>query len=146
MNVEDIMEIYPDQGDEPFYGPSDYTPLLESIGRIVVRKDDDDYQGDTFVLLYDPETNLYGYLVFGWGSCSGCDALQGCTTYQEVLDLRNLMASQVIWRTAEEMFEWLHLHDWEGDWYGDSPTCKAFVQEAKDYLADVILGRVTPPA
>jgi len=34
-----------------FDSPVDYTPIIQSFGHIIVRTDEDGYQGDTFVLL-----------------------------------------------------------------------------------------------
>ena len=34
-----------------------------------------DYQGDEIVVVFDPKSGQYGYLVHGYGSCSGCDVL-----------------------------------------------------------------------
>ena len=55
---------------------TDYTSILNQFGYIVIKVDDDDYQGDSRVL-YEGYKDEVGYLQFGWGSCSGCDALQG---------------------------------------------------------------------
>ena len=69
-----------------FY-PPDYEQLIESIGiQIIVSVSDDGWQGDTRLLFY--EEDKYGFLVFGWGSCSGCDALQACQSKKEVLTVR----------------------------------------------------------
>ncbi len=73
----------------------DYTPLLERIGNIAIRIDQDDYQGDSWILY--KEGNKYGYLNFGWGSCSGCDALQDCSNIFEVYELAKELESNTIW-------------------------------------------------
>ena len=73
----------------------DYTPMLEQFGEILIRVDDNDYQGDSY-LIYKKE-NSYGYLRFGWGSCSGCDALQACDTIQEVQELMDTLYNDIIW-------------------------------------------------
>jgi len=64
------------------HGWYDYTPLISYFGHIILRVDDTDYQGDSRVLYEEGER--YGYLNFGWGSCSGCDSLQACDTASEV--------------------------------------------------------------
>lgn len=76
--------LYPDF-DETWGGPGDYTPIIESFGEVLVRVDDQDYQGDTRVLL--KKGGQYGFLNFGWGSCSGCDALQGCDSFSDIDEL-----------------------------------------------------------
>ena len=71
--MEDIRSIYPGL-EEPFYGPGDYSPILLSFdAEIVLAADDQDYQGDSYVLYRRGDS--FGVLIFGWGSCSGCDAL-----------------------------------------------------------------------
>jgi hypothetical protein len=76
-----------------------YRDLID-FGSIVLEASDSDYQGDTLMLLqYGTE---YGVLLFGWGSCSGCDALQGCESFEEVAKLRNDLLSQVQWSDSLE--------------------------------------------
>ena len=70
----DAKKLYPDF--EKYYSEGDYDPMVNAFGNVVVRVDDDDYQGDTRVL-YNNDGKI-GYLVFGWGSCCCCDALQSC--------------------------------------------------------------------
>ena len=73
----------------------DYQPILEEFGEILVQVDEDNYQGDSY-LLYKKD-NQYGFLVFGWGSCSGCDALQACSSIDEVQELMNQLYSDIKW-------------------------------------------------
>ncbi len=87
-------EMYPDY-EEPFYGPGSYQPILDSFGKIVVQVDDDDYQGDSRVVYKDGDS--YGMLVFGWGSCSGCDALQACTTFSDIDELIDQLKNDIKW-------------------------------------------------
>lgn len=47
---------------ESFY---DYNPIVNHFGNVVVRVDDDDYQGNTRVLYKNGD--IYGLLLFGWG-------------------------------------------------------------------------------
>ena len=41
-------------------------------------------------------------MIFGWGSCSGCDALQGCDSLDDIIDLRNDFARSVVWFDSVE--------------------------------------------
>ena len=91
---------------------SDYTPMLEQFGEILIRVDDGDYQGDSY-LIYKKE-NSYGYLRFGWGSCSGCDALQACNTIQEVQNLMDTLYNDIIWFVSlAELKKYFANKDWE---------------------------------
>lgn len=137
--MKPIREVYPDEGQEPFYGPCNYNPLLESLGHdILVQVDDSDYQGDSR-LLFRREDGKIGYLNFGWGSCSGCDSLQGCETYAQIEELRDELAAAVQWfDSAEAALDWFHSADWEGkhSWHHDEQ--KEFLRKAKDTLASLL--------
>ena len=73
----------------------DYQPMLDEFGEILLKVDEDDYQGDSF-LIYKKD-NKYGLLIFGWGSCSGCDALQACNNIDEVQELMNSLYDSITW-------------------------------------------------
>ena len=74
----DVKELYKDES----WGWYDYQPMLNAFGKVAIQVDDDAYQGDSR-LLYD-ENGKIGVLIFGWGSCSGCDALQACGSLEVV--------------------------------------------------------------
>ena len=132
-------ELYPDYAEEEkkdgsFYGPSDYTPILENIGDILLRVDDDDYQGDSRVLYAEGER--IGYLQFGWGSCSGCDALQGCDHISEIQALMKNLCDNVHWfANRAEALEWFNTHDWKGDYSWHDAEQQQFIQGAIALLA-----------
>ena len=70
------------------FGFCDYRPMIDSFGyEILLQVDDKDYQGDSRLLFRD--VSRYGILIFGWGSCSGCDSLQACESLEDVEKLRN---------------------------------------------------------
>lgn len=105
-------------------GP-DYRDLIDSFEHeVLVEHMVGNYQGDYLFLLRDGDR--YGYLVVGYGSCGGCDALEaafdtnryhpdGCA----VTDLRDWLYTQVRWEdSAQAMLEYLSEHDWEGSYYG----------------------------
>ena len=111
--MKDIREVYdPDQS----WGWGSYDPMLESMGyEIKVQVDDCDYQGDSRLLLKDGER--YGILIFGWGSCSGCDALQACESIEEVGELRDELNDDIRWfNSKQEAVQFFKEHDWRGDW------------------------------
>lgn len=134
-----IREVYPDQGEEPFYGPGNYDPLLQSMGyEIVLQVDDSDYQGDTRVLFKDGDK--YGLLIFGWGSCSGCDSLQACSTYRELEELRQELWQQIRWDTAGLLLSYVTNKDWETEWSWHASETREFVDKAIAYLQDKAKG------
>ena len=109
-----------DEFSEMFY----YEELLKCISAdIIDHEDEDAWQGDSWYLFKQDD---YGYLVFGWGSCSGCDALQGCENFDEVTDLLNRLHDSIIWKSREEMLEYFETKDWKLEYYGKNPEFKKF--------------------
>lgn len=129
-----VKELYPDV--EWTYGTGSYQPMVDSFGRVILQVDDHDYQGDTRVL-YEKD-GLYGLLIFGWGSCSGCDALQACTCIEDAENLRARLESSIDWKSASELLNYVLTHDWEGDYSGSSSEAKEFVEKAKELLQAII--------
>src|SRR5262249_9459299 len=85
-----VLSVYPELNDEDgYFCVSCYEPMIAAFGRFIVGADDADYQGDSYRLIADGDEpgQRYGMLIFGWGSCSGCDALQACSSVQEVQEL-----------------------------------------------------------
>ncbi|MCE5185056.1 MAG: hypothetical protein LLF76_02900 [Planctomycetaceae bacterium] len=120
-------DLYPDY--DGGYGPRDYQPMLESFGTILLQVDDDDYQGDSRVLYQD--AHRIGYLQFGWGSCSGCDALQAVFTVQGLDNLIKELRDSVIWfDSPREALEYFNRHDWGGDYSWHSEEQKQFIHRA----------------
>jgi hypothetical protein len=127
-------ELYPECAEKKrkygyWSGPSDYSPIIAEFGSILLRVDDDDYQGDSRVL-YEQGGKI-GYLQFGWGSCSGCDALQGCSSMDEVQKLMDELRDQVKWFDSKaDALRWFQAHDWKGDYSWHDEQQKRFVSEA----------------
>lgn len=104
----------------------DYQPMLNEFGEILHQVDDDGYRGDSF-LIYKND-NKYGLLIFGWGSCSGCDALQGCTNIDEVQELMDQLYNDIKWfDSLQELKDYISNDDTvELKWYCISDTFKKF--------------------
>ena len=139
--MKPINEVYPEEAQEEqkrgaCYGPSDYTPMLDSMGyETLLRVDDGDYQGDSRLILRDG--SRYGVLIFGWGSCSGCDALQACHSMKDIDDLRTSLRDSVKWfESQEECLRYFETHDWEGDYCWHADETRQFVREGKQLLTE----------
>ena len=139
--MKPINEVYPEEAQEEkkrgaCYGPSDYTPMLDSMGyETLLRVDDSEYQGDSRLILRDG--SRYGVLIFGWGSCSGCDALQACDSMKEIEELRTRLRDDIKWfDTRAELLSYFETHDWEGDYSWNAEETKQFVSEGKRILAE----------
>lgn len=123
-----VTELYP--GYKGGYGLCDYQPIIDACGDVLLQVDDSDYQGDTRALLRDA-AGRYGHLQFGWGSCSGCDALQWCSTVADVQLLADAIESEVRWfDTAAEALAYFEGHDWQGDYSWRRDEQRKFVAQA----------------
>lgn len=139
--MKDIREVYPDV-NEGYFCVGNYTPLLESFGyEIVEHGSDNDYQGDDYLLFRDGDR--YGLLVFGWGSCSGCDALQACNSYEDIDGLRASLHDQIKWDSAASLLTYMEGKDWELEWYGREEAFQWFLPRALDALRSAT---ITTPA
>ena len=128
--MKTASELYPDYTGG--YGPSNYQPIIDSFGEVLLQVDDQDYQGDSRVLYKDGRR--YGLLIFGWGSCSGCDALQACDTVADVDTLIERLHGAVIWKSKAEMAKYLVEHDWEGDFSWHAGETREFLRQAKEVM------------
>jgi hypothetical protein len=113
--------------DEHSWGTS-YDALIETMGY-------DDYQGDTFLLVRKGER--YGVLMYGWGSCSGCDAAQAVGSLKEANELRDQLYNGITWNDSlEDLTKWLAGDDEELQWYGHRDTYKKFVAKVEKHLTE----------
>lgn len=128
--MKNIREIYPGCETEKYFNaPINYDPLLESFGyKVVLKVDDDDYQGDSRVLFKNKKEE-YGYLIFGWGSCSGCDALQASSSYNDLEELQQKLFEDIKWfYSLEEIQGYFKQKDWELEYCGHSEETKKFIK------------------
>lgn len=127
-------QLYPDYEDGD-YGPDDYQPIIKSFGSVAIQVDDNDYQGDTRVLYNDNEKGL-GLLIFGWGSCSGCDALQAVSSHAELQELIDELEQSIKWfKNKKEALDYISNKDWAGEFCWHSDETKKFIELAKIYLS-----------
>jgi hypothetical protein len=129
--MKKATEIYKEcLEDDYWYGTGDYQPMLEQFGEIVVQVDDNDYQGDSRVLYKDKKR--YGWLQFGWGSCSGCDALQACSSIDEIQELMDELKQQIKWfESAHECHEYFSEKDWSIDYSWMADQQREFINKVK---------------
>src|SRR3989304_7401260 len=103
-----IHELFPGS-----YCPS-WEEFVESFGfEVLLCAKVGGYQGDLIVLLR--EGQRYGYLTLGYGSCGGCDMLEGCSSYRELDGLWKSALHEIHWELNKQaMYAWLSERDWEG--------------------------------
>lgn len=132
----DVKELYPEEKytyNGEYCRISDYNPMLDAFGNVVVRVDTDSYQGDTYIL-YDNGDKI-GHLIFGWGSCSGCDTLQRCESIEEVQELCDHLENSIKWFDSnEEALKWIITHDWFGDYLCYQDETYEYIGRAIIYL------------
>jgi len=130
-------ELYPSYWEEEekngnFYGPGNYQPIIDELGNVLVQVDDNDYQGDSRVL-YEKD-GKYGYLIFGWGSCSGCDELQGCENIWEIQVLMENLETNIRWYdTIDELKQYFKDKDWDLEYSWHAEETKEFVDKVINY-------------
>ena len=135
--MKNAKELYPEYWDEEqkegsFFGPYDYDPIINEIGNVLIKIDDDDYQGDSRIL-YEKD-GKYGFLIFGWGSCSGCDSLQRCENIKEIQDLIDELVNDVKWfDSLEELQDYFSEKDWELEYSWHDQETKEFIDQVLNY-------------
>jgi hypothetical protein len=114
----------------------DYQDLIDTFGfETMISVDAGSYSGDTFCILRDGE--MYGYLEFGWGSCSGCDALLACNNHNDLEELQMSLYNDIKWfDTLSELKEYFRTHDWEGDWCWHEEEHKVFREKVLNLTDD----------
>lgn len=118
------------------YNYQSYDQMVDAMnGEVVLSVHDNDYQGDSRYLMKDGDR--FGVLIFGWGSCSGCDAFEGCDSNEERESLKRDLENSIEWRSLDELIEWLNSHDYEGSWYWRSKEMRDFIKQVFEYL-DVV--------
>lgn len=68
------IEVDPESGR--IKRPPSYRDTVSMFGDVVAETEWGGYEGDTLWMLKGAQG--YGIPTFGWGSCSGCDALEAC--------------------------------------------------------------------
>lgn len=136
--MKSAQELYPDltyqsiDGSTRWAGASDYQPIIDEFGEVLIQVDDSDYQGDTRVLY--KKNGKFGYLIFGWGSCSGCDSLQACRTIQEIEALMGGLENDIIWfDTLEDLQKHFREKDWELEYAWHHEETKEFIQKVLNF-------------
>lgn len=111
-----------------------YDELVDSFEvEVVFDEHDNDYQGDSYYLLKDGDK--YGILVFGWGSCSGCDALEACYgDLAEATRLRDSLWESVDWMDEEGLRQYCATKRWDSEWYYYREAGRKFTERLKSHL------------
>lgn len=109
-----------------------YDQLIASFNfEVLLEESDNGYSGDTFILF--KIDNYYGFLDFGWGSCSGCDALQGCgDDINRIKELREKLFQKIIWKMSLEEMKIYVSNEENIQWYDYSEAFEKFKKKLFD--------------
>jgi hypothetical protein len=133
-----VLNVFPELKDGGVYPDGGYESIVDVFGqRVLVAVDDDDYQGSSYRLIADGDEpdQRYGLLIFGWGSCSGCDALQACESVQDLQELADSLQDSILWfPNKEALREYMEKHDWEGDWSWHREEAHDFRRQVMEFL------------
>lgn len=106
-----------------------YKDLVSDNGNytILAEVSDNDYQGETRFFLFDPATGRFGFTTVGWGSCSYCDALEGCESDEEREALGEDLRSAIRWyHTMGQAKAAVAEYDFAGNYCGDHSNNETF--------------------
>src|SRR5687767_11654660 len=82
-NMGDVRELFPEcKAEDGWFNHPGYAAIIASFGDVDLKVSDNDWQGSTYAVIR--RLGKVGYLEFGWGSCSGCDALEACESYDDL--------------------------------------------------------------
>lgn len=131
--MKDVKREYGDE-DGDWWGTS-YDALIEAMefDEVLLDVSDDDYQGDSFVLVY--KLGQWGFLQYGWGSCSGCDAAQAVSSQEEANKLRDDLYYGIKWfDNYQDWVLWIESGDHKLNWYGHDETFEKFFAQATELI------------
>jgi len=117
------------------YVDTSYRDIVDNFGHgVLLEVSDSGYHGDSRFLLQDG--TRIGWLQFGWGSCSGCDALEACDSKAEFDELAAKLKSEVKWfESREEALKFFSEHDWEADYSWHEEEQQHFVSTVRQLLS-----------
>ena len=133
--MKNVTEIYANEYKEhiedDYLCIGNYEPMVKELGNILIQVDDSDYQGDSRYII--TKDNKFGFLVIGWGSCSGCDALQSCSTFDEIQELFEHIQKDVKWfDSKEELKKYFTEKDWELDFCSHEDERNQFIKQVSE--------------
>jgi hypothetical protein len=99
---------------EYYEAPMSYDEIVATQGEIIKDWVIASWQGDYVYLLKNNEK--FGFIVIGYGSCSGCDALQGCENDEEFNQLKKEIVDRIFWGTAGDIEAYI-INDNANRWY-----------------------------
>lgn len=135
VKIPPIEQVFPGLMKELYFSSPEYMELFKGLNiELILTHRLGSYQGSSWVLFrsyHEHRQVMYGFLEFGWGSCSGCDALAACDSYKDLDKLRRSLINSISWFTISKMVKFLKEKDWES--MSDSS-----VEEGKTFINKVL--------
>lgn len=121
-----MSDLYGD--DEPIHGVHAYVALAtEEDDEVIYEQDvDDDYSGDLIAVIR--RAGQWGFLQTGYGSCSGCDAIQDALYggIDQLRTVRDEVRAKVHWEPSKaDLVAYIEARTPENDWWLDSERGEA---------------------
>lgn len=122
---------------------------MNSGRQVFVEESTPDDKGDSYIIVRDGDR--FGFLVFGWGSCPGCDAFEGAreeaNAEAALTELRESLVGSIVWKdNAEDMLAYLNEKDFEIERLGyDDELVARFKSAATSALQSAIAARHPAP-
>lgn len=127
-----IEELWDTTWNTPWFNGS-YHNLVEDFAEIEFSQTLGYYQGDYLYVLKDDDR--YGFLVVGYGSCSYCDALEGCESLDDVYNLRNSIRDNVKWFDSfDELKSYVTDDNKDLEWYAHEEQWPEFLEKVNNYV------------
>lgn len=116
---------------EYYYPPMGYDEIVATQGEVIGQWVMGTWQGDYIYLLKNKDK--YSFFVIGYGSCSGCDALESCENDEEFNELKQDIINRIAWGTKQEIVD--HINNEEANrWYFHEDGWEEIQKEALDLL------------
>jgi hypothetical protein len=90
---------------EYYSAPMSYDEIVATQGEIIKDWIIGSWQGDYVYLLKSGDK--YAFTVIGYGSCSGCDALEGCESDEEFNELKEDIVNSIVWGTKQDVLDYV---------------------------------------
>lgn len=130
--IEDKWETGYSYDSYDWYDGS-YDDLVKDFATIEISHTLGYYQGDIVYVLSGGDR--YGFLVVGYGSCPGCDALQACDSVEAVEYLQNTLRDGIKWFDSFSDLKEYVLHDNRDlEWFPYEAGWDDFVEKVNDYV------------
>lgn len=159
MSRDKLIDIWWAKLENGGYAHFDYDDLVNSMGvSSLAVKSFGSYQGDLVYLVEeDAMPARRGVIVIGYGSCSGCDALEATPQpgsyydkredkmltnedFRPVIELRDSLKKDIIWPDeGKTLLETIEAGIKENDWWRFDDEIAEYVREiaAEDFMAEI---------